>query len=210
MGFASFNFSEYGNSVQNILVSLEIEFLDYAVGFMCVSLSRPLWSVSPSALRLRPLSPSRILPPQSSRPFVERLSPSRPSPTPSCAPVHGRPRAQPSPRPAGAVPTRRARFLVRSGTSYFRSDRTHEFVWWKWKVGHAMLSDACRPHTQWVPHTYTYDEYDTFQYFLVDGYKQYAHRYLISDFLLFADNVNQPDLLPFSHRCFLAIPLHHR
>ena len=77
MGFASFNFSEYGNSVQNILVSLEIEFLDYAVGFMCVSLSRPLWSVSPSALRLRPLSPSRILPPQSSRPFVERLSPSR-------------------------------------------------------------------------------------------------------------------------------------
>ena len=59
---------ERGELGQNILVSLEIEFLDYAVGFMCISLSRPLWSVSPSALRLRPLSPSRILPPQSSRP----------------------------------------------------------------------------------------------------------------------------------------------
>ena len=78
------------------------------------------------------------------------------------------------------------------------------------KWGMQCSATPAGPHTQWVPHTYTYDEYDTFQYFLVDGYKQYAHRYFISDFLLFADNVNQPDLLPFSHRCFLAIPLHHR
>ena len=33
--------------------------------------------------------------------------------------------------------------------------------------------------------------------YLVDGYKQYAHRFFISDFLLFADNVNQPVLLRF-------------
>ena len=113
-------------------------------------------------------------------PFVERLSPSRPSPTPSCAPVHGRPRAQPSPHPAGAVPTRRARFLVRSGTSYFRSDRTQEFVWWKWKVGVCARLPVV---TRVGAHTYTYEidyeymiSYDTFYTFLVDGYKQYAHR----------------------------------
>ena len=37
MGFASFNFSEYGNSVQNILVSLEIEIPVYDVGLLCDS-----------------------------------------------------------------------------------------------------------------------------------------------------------------------------
>jgi len=57
---------------------------------------------------------------------------------------------------------------------------------------------------------YEYMIFDDISYtFLVDGYKQYAHRYFISDFLLYADNVNQPDLLRFSHRCFLRHPLHH-
>ena len=45
---------------------------------------------------------------------------------------------------------------------------------------------------------YEYMIFDDISYtFLVDGYKQYAHRYFISDFLLFADNVNQPDFLRF-------------
>jgi hypothetical protein len=155
MGFASFNFSEYGNSVQNILVSLEIEFLDYAVGFMCISLSRAALrgASQPECLATQASQPESHFAASVEPPFVERLSPSRPSPTPSCAPVHGRPRAQPSPRPAGAVPTRRAPFLVRSGTSYFRSDRTHEFVWWKWKCGVC----ACRPFTRvWRPHISRY------------------------------------------------------
>ena len=211
MGFASFNFSEYGNSVQNILVSLEIEIPVYDVGLLCdsgltarVAFSPPQCCApvhgcpSPSALRLRPLSPSRVCRLSAVPPCTAARNPSRLLRRRRCrAPVHGRPGPQPSPRPAGAVPTRRARFLVRSGTSYFRSDRTHEFVWWKWKVWHAPVRRRLPADT----HTYTYDEYDTFQYFLVDGYKQYALRYLISDFLLCADNVNQPDL-PISFRCF--------
>ena len=70
MGFASLNFSEYGNSVQNILVSLEIEIPVYDVGLLCDSgltarvappqCCAPVHGCpSPSALRLRPLSPSR-------------------------------------------------------------------------------------------------------------------------------------------------------
>ena len=47
---------------------------------------------------------------------------------------------------------------------------------------------------------------DMFYTFLVDGYKQYAHRYFISDFLLFADNVNQPDLLPIFPSMFSRHP----
>ena len=51
---------------------------------------------------------------------------------------------------------------------------------------------------------YEYMIFDDISYtFLVDGYKQYAHIFFISDFLLFADNVNQPVLLRFSRRCFL-------
>ena len=38
---------------------------------------------------------------------------------------------------------------------------------------------------------------------LVDGYKPYARRFFISDFLLLADNVNQPVLHRFSRRAFL-------
>ena len=152
MGFASFNFSEYGNSVQNILVSLEIEIPVYDVGLLCDSgltarvappqCCAPVHGCpSPSALRLRPLSPSRVCRLSAVPPCTAARDPSRLLRRRRCrAPVHGRPGPQPSPRPAGAVPTRRARFLVRSGTSYFRSDRTHEFVWWKWKVGHSQCS----------------------------------------------------------------------
>ena len=125
MGFASFNFSEYGNSVQHILVSLEVRALDYVDGCMCLSLSRPSWSVSArAALRSRRAPCPRTAAQSSS---LRQVSPCR----------------------RGADPVH----FLRSGTSYFRSDRTHEFDWWKWKCGVC----ACRPFTRvWRPHISRY------------------------------------------------------
>ena len=103
MGFASFNFSEYGNSVQNILVSLEIEFLDYAVGFMCISLSRAA---------LRGASQPECLATQASQPeshFAASVEPplrGASQPEPPFADAELCPRARPPQSSAFASPCR--------------------------------------------------------------------------------------------------------